>query len=81
MNEPTQEEVRQTFHEEYNVAPSKPIEVEIDDELGLEVVQKETVYGKYQIYLKKGNPFHESLQSFFDKAGYLTARQLEAIRR
>jgi len=80
MNEPTQEEVRSLFPHLYEgYVPSKPIEV--DDELGLEVVQKETVLSKYGIRLYTNNNFHISLQSFFNKTGYLTTRQLEAVRK
>ena len=80
MNEPTQEEVMGLFPHRYEgYVPSKPIEV--DDELGLEVVQKETVLSKYGIRLYSNNSFHTSLQSFFDKTGYLTTRQLEAVRK
>ena len=89
----TQEEVMETFPELYEgyvigtdlasgsdytaVAKCKVL----DDNLGLEVVEQETVYSKYQIMLHPDNPFHKSLQKFFDKAGFLTPKQLEAVRK
>jgi len=51
----------------------------IDDELGLEVVEKETIESKYSIKLDKDNPFHRSLQKFFDRTGFLTPKQLNAL--
>ena len=77
------EEVRATFPEEYNRDPRSVREIcpEVDDELGLEIVEQETVYSKYGVYLHKDNSFHKSLQSFFDRTGYLTPRQLSAVRK
>ncbi len=72
------EEVRATFPEEYNIAK---IKAEVDDELGLEVVEQETVYSKYGVYLHKDNGFHKSLQEFFDRTGFLTPNQLKAVRK
>lgn len=54
--------------------------VEVDDDLGLEVVKQETILSKYGITLEKGNSFHKSLQQFFDRTGFLTPKQLQALR-
>ena len=78
--EPTNQEVMDTFphlYEGYKPAIAR----EIDDELGLEIVEKPTVYEKYQIMLHPDNSFHASLQGFFDKNGFLTPKQLNAVRK
>jgi len=82
INEPTSQEVMDTFPYLYEgYQPPEKKQVEIDDELGLEVVEKETVYSKYQVYLQRDNSFHDSLQEFFDKTGFLTSKQLQAVRK
>lgn len=60
-----------------NIMPNDPIET--DSELGLEVVKNETVLSKYGIELDPTNGFHASVQRFFDKAGYLTDKQLKCF--
>ena len=60
-----------------NIMPNDPIET--DSELGLEVVQNETVLSKYGITLDPKNTFHGSLQRFFDKTGYLTDKQINCF--
>ena len=80
------EEIRATFPEEYNITlgrgivePTK-VDAELDEVIGLPIVEKETVYSKYSIYLKD-NSFHNSCRDFFDKAGFLTSNQLKALRK
>lgn len=60
-----------------NIMPNNP--VEMDSELGLEVVKNETILSKYGINLDPKNGFHASLQRFFDKTGYLTDKQLNCF--
>ena len=77
------EVIRATFPEEYDLAYFKKIDTkltELDDVTGLPIIEKETVYSKYGIYLKD-NSFHNSCRDFFDKAGFLTMNQLKALRR
>ena len=79
MELPTDREVMDLFPHLYE--GYKPTPREIDEDLGLEIVQKETVLSKYGIRLYNNNSFHMSLKSFFEKTGYLTTKQLEAVRR
>ena len=61
------------------IEPSSPIEV--DDELGLEVVQKETIWTKYGVACEPTkNDFHKSLHEQFERKGYLSPKQLNALR-
>ena len=54
---------------------------EIDDDLGLPIVEKETVYSKYGVYLQPDkNDFHKSLQTQFDRKGFLSEKQLRCIK-
>ena len=53
----------------------------IDDSLGLPIVDKPTIFEKYGITIDKSIPFHRSLDTFFNMRGYLTDRQLNAIRK
>ena len=53
--------------------------VEVDEELGLQLAEQETIYSKYGFNLDLNNSFHKSLQSFFDRTGFLTAKQLGAL--
>lgn len=58
--------------------PKHPIE--IDPELGLEVVEKPTIQEKYGIILDPENSFHASVQRFFDKNGFITDKQLNCFK-
>ena len=81
MIEPTQQEIMDTFpelYEGYVATPTTP--VEIDDELGLEVVQKETMESKYGLGTVKDNSFTRSLREQFDRKGYLSSKQVECLR-
>jgi len=71
-------EVRAIFHEDYEVASAKP--VEIDDDLGLEIVQKESLEQKYGVTIDPRNDFHNSLKEQFDSKGYLSKRQIDCLR-
>jgi hypothetical protein len=53
--------------------------IEMDSELGLEVVKKPTIYEKYGITLDPDNTFHASVQRFFDKNGFITPKQLNCF--
>ncbi len=53
----------------------------MDDSLGLPLVDNPTIFEKYGINIDKSNPFHRSLDTFFNRRGYLTDKQLNAIRK
>lgn len=53
----------------------------IDDELGLEVVVKETIFEKYGVHCDpKKNSFYESLYRQFEAKGRLSEKQVNALR-
>ena len=53
----------------------------IDDELGLPLVNKETIWTKYGVECHPDkNSFHKSLHEQFEKKGYLSPKQLKALR-
>ena len=61
-----------------DLAPEQPVEV--DEELGLAIVPRETILSKYGVQLYPSeNTFHQSLTTFFERKGYLTPKQLKAI--
>ena len=71
-------ELRELF--EGKQTPSQ--QPEVDPDTGLEVVSKESIFSKYGLEIDvKTSSFHASLQKFFDRAGFLTERQLNALRR
>ncbi len=56
------------------------VEVEIDDELGLEIVKQETIESKYGTpKLDPRNDFHNSLKAQFEKKGHLSPRQVSCL--
>lgn len=60
---------------------AKPI-AEIDEELGLEIVEKETIESKYGCPpLDPDNSFHQSLQRQFDERGHLSPKQVSCLTR
>ena len=55
--------------------------VEVDDDLGLEVVEKPTIWEKYRVQCDPDkNSFHESLYKQFEQKGYLSPKQVDALR-
>ncbi len=56
-------------------------EQKMDDSLGLPLVDNPTIFEKYGITIDKSIPFHRSLDTFFNRRGYLTDKQLNAIRK
>jgi len=71
-----QQEVMDTFPELYE-GYKKPKAVE----LGLELAEVETIYSKYGLRIyPDSNNFHKSLNSFFEKTGFLSPKQLNALR-
>ena len=57
------------------------VPIEVDDDLGLELVHKPSIKEKYGIVLDTTtNSFHKSIQSFFDRNGYLTDKQLNCFK-
>lgn len=62
---------------EVAIEPKHPVEK--DPELGLELVEKPTIYDKYGITLDADNTFHASVQRFFDKNGFITPKQLKCF--
>jgi len=73
-------EVMDTFPHLYE--GYKPtVEVEIDEELGLPIVQKETIEQKYGTPpLDPRNDFHNSLKEQFERNGRLSHRQVSCLK-
>ncbi len=76
MQEPTQKEVMDLFPHLYEGY----VATEVDDELGLEIVQKETVEQKYGVKLDPRNDFHNSLKEQFEQRGRLSEKQVYCLR-
>jgi len=58
----------------------KPIE--LDDELGLPLVAKDTIFTKYGVNCDPDkNSFHKSLFDQFENKGYLSPKQVNALRK
>ena len=54
--------------------------VEIDDELGLELVKEETIQSKYGCPpLNPNNDFHNSLKRQFEERGHLSPKQVNCL--
>lgn len=54
---------------------------ELDDELGLPVVPKMTIFQKYGVHCDpKKNSFYESLYYQFEKRGSLSEKQVNALK-
>ncbi len=67
--------------EEYTSMLLEQTPVELDGDLGLPVVQKETILQKYGVKCEPDkNSFHKSLHDQFDKKGYLSPKQINALR-
>ena len=73
-------EIRALFKED---TYSKPVEaeVELDDELGLPIVQKQTMEKKYNLGKVKDNDFTRSLREQFERKGYLSPKQVACLRK
>jgi len=57
------------------------VEVEIDEELGLPIVKKETIEQKYGLPpLDPRNDFHNSLKEQFEQRGRLSDKQVYCLR-
>ena len=55
---------------------------ELDDELGLEIVQKTTIFQKYGVKCDPNkNSFYRSLYDQFEKRGTLSEKQVNALRK
>ena len=74
--------VRDTFPEAYNIATEQAEDTrEIDELTGLPYTDAETIFSKYGVYCKPNkNSFHESLQRQFDSKGFLSPKQVNALR-
>ena len=54
---------------------------EVDDELCLAIVPKQTIMDKYGVHCDpKKNSFHESLYNQFESKGRLSEKQVNALR-
>ena len=54
---------------------------EVDNDLGLEIVEKPTIWEKYRVQCDPDkNSFHESLYRQFEQKGYLSPKQVNALR-
>ena len=54
---------------------------ELDDELGLPVIPKKTIFEKYGVHCDpRKNSFYESLYHQFEKKGSLSEKQVNALR-
>ena len=77
------DEVRDMFSSIYNrnkVYSKKELKV-IDNDLGLEIVEKPTIWEKYRVQCDPNkNSFHKSLYDQFERKGYLSPKQVEALR-
>jgi len=64
--------------ETYETVPTK----ELDPDLGLEVVVKQTIFDKYGVHCDPTtNSFYASLHRQFEKNGRLSERQVNALRK
>jgi hypothetical protein len=76
--------IQDTFPEEYNIIvakqPIKPYQ-EVDEMTGLPLVEAETIFSKYGLMTYDNSSFHRSLREFFDRTGFLTPKQVEALRK
>ena len=53
---------------------------QIDTELGLEIVQKPTIWQKYGVNCDPDDSnFHKSLYDQFERKGYLSPKQVKAL--
>ena len=60
----------------YNVSDN------IDDELGLEIVEKPSIFAKYGVECDPDkNSFHASLHRQYHEKGYLSPKQVNALRK
>ena len=77
-SEPTQSEIMELFPHLYEGYVAQP--KEIDDELGLEIVVKETIEQKYGVpKLDPRNDFHNSLKKQYEQNGSLSRRQVDCL--
>ncbi len=69
-------------HQVANIPDIQVDPVEIDDELGLEIVQKKTIFQKYGVHCDPNkNSFYASLHRQFEKNGSLSEKQVNALRK
>jgi len=53
----------------------------IDDDLGLEIVEKNSILELYGVLINpESNAFHKSLQEQFDRKGFLSEKQINCLR-
>ncbi len=72
-------EVRALFEGRLITIETDPVR-EMDEELGLPLVQKETIESKYGTpKLDPRNDFHNSLKAQFEKKGHLSPRQVSCL--
>ena len=65
----------------HKVDDYNPTAKELDDELGLEVVEKLSIFDKYGVQCNPDkNSFHRSLFTQYEKKGYLSPKQIDALR-
>ncbi len=68
--------------EEYTSMLLEQTPVELDEELGLPVVQKQTIFQKYGVHCDPNtNSFYASLHRQFEKNGSLSVKQVNALRK
>ena len=71
--------------ETYETVPTGdtyPDPKELDPDLGLEVVVKQTIFDKYGVHCDPNtNSFYASLHRQFEKNGSLSERQVNALRK
>jgi len=89
MNEPVYTKIEDTFQDkcfeeliESNSPRHKTVILDmIDDELGLPLVVKPTIWEKYGVVCSPNeNDFHASLYDQFERKGYLSPKQINALR-
>ena len=76
MDSETAESYEAKLVDDYN-----PTAKELDDDLGLEVVEKLSIFDRYGVQCNPDkNSFHRSLFTQYEKKGYLSPKQIDALR-
>ncbi len=78
-NIPTNKEVMNLFPHFYE--GYKPTTVEVDEELGLEIVPRESLESKYYLPPLPNNSFITSLRRQFAARGSLSSKQIACLRK
>ncbi len=80
-NIPTNKEVMNLFPHFYEGYKPTTVEVEVDEELGLEIVHRESLESKYYLPPLPDNSFITSLRRQFAARGSLSSKQIACLRK